>query len=256
MDLLTIASTKLISLESRAIRNRSSNGKLKTNCLTGSPPKSFSIRNSVAIAWRLPRHDGQNPRPRQLNATRRSALQSGLPLVDDLDTLLQGLRDSVHWLQGSIRVAASQAFARLVLTPQLSDLGVRHPDLRLSLVLSDYFVNLIDQNIDVAFRIGKLDDSGLKAHRVATSHHKLYATRKYLKKHGVPRNLFELSTHRLLFYTRLSELPSWPLTKTGREGGAFGFRPYLECDGSELIREAMLQDVGIALLPTWMIGEA
>jgi DNA-binding transcriptional LysR family regulator len=121
-------------------------------------------------------------------------------------------------------------------------------------VLSDYFINLIDQNIDVAFRIGVLSDSALRAQRVATARRKLYATKKYLKRFGEPKSLADLHQHRLLFYTRLSEVPAWPLTNTGNREGTFPFRPYLECDGSELIREAMLSDVGIALLPTWMIG--
>jgi DNA-binding transcriptional LysR family regulator len=173
--------------------------------------------------------------------------------LDELDAVLSSVKNEKLQLSGVLRVTASLAFARIILSPYLSGLNQQNPDLRMHFTLSDGYVDLVEKNIDLAFRIGELPDSSLKALRVAMSRRKVYASEDYLKKFGVPKSPKDLEKHRCLFYTRISDQTAWPLTDGKGKKSAFHFEPYIQSDASELIREAVLNNLGLALLPTWMI---
>lgn len=179
--------------------------------------------------------------------------RSGGPPLDELDLVLAGIKHEKFHLRGQLRVSASLAFARLLIGPYLGEFQKKYPDLRLDFILSDGYVDLVGNNIDLAFRIGDLPDSSLKAIKVAQSQRKIFASRTYLKKNGAPKTLEELEAHPKLFYNRLSDTPAWPLTDKSGKKFSYTFTPYLQSDGSELIRECMFAGVGIALLPTWMV---
>jgi len=178
---------------------------------------------------------------------------SGGDLIDHFERVLADVKSQKLTLKGELRVSASLAFARLVLAPLFQDFSKLHPDLRLSFILSDGYTDLVENNIDVAFRIGELADSTLKAIKIGTSRRSLYASKDYLKKSGKPKKLADLHAHRLLFYTRLDERPRWPLHSASGESQPFYFEPFFKTDGSDLMREAVLNGMGIALLPTWMM---
>ena len=173
--------------------------------------------------------------------------------LDELDAALTSVKNEKLQLSGIFRMTASLAFARLILTPLLDKLVEKNPELRLHFTLSDGYVDLIEKNIDLAFRIGELPDSSLKAIKIGFSKRKLFASESYLKKFGIPRNLESLEKHRLLFYNRISDQPAWPLVDSKGKKINYSFEPFLQSDGSELIRESVMKGLGIALLPVWMI---
>lgn len=154
-----------------------------------------------------------------------------------------------------LRITASLAFARLILAPLFEEFLKLHPKLKFHFHLSDGYVDLVENNIDLAIRIGDLPDSGLKAFKVGISKRSFYASKKYLKAFGTPKSLEDLKTLRLMFFTRLGDSPSLPLVNDSGKKIQFAFEPYFQSDGSDLIREAVLRDVGIAYLPTWMMIE-
>lgn len=175
--------------------------------------------------------------------------------LDELDAVLSSVKNEKLQLSGVLRVTASLAFARIILSPYLSGLNEQNPDLRMHFTLSDGYVDLVEKNIDLAFRIGELPDSSLKAIRVAMSRRKIYASETYLKKFGVPKSIKDLDQHRCLFYTRISDQTAWPLTDGKEKKSPYHFEPYIQSDASELIREAVINNQGLALLPTWMIED-
>lgn len=174
-------------------------------------------------------------------------------VMDQLDALLSSVKNEKLLLQGQLRVTASLAFARLILAPFFNEFSEMHPKLKFHFQLSDGYVDLVENNIDLAIRIGDLADSGLKAFKIGLSRRSFYASKEYLKKFGTPKNLESLQKHRLLFYTRLSDRPMLPLVDENKKSISFRFEPHLQSDGSDLIRESILRGVGIALLPTWMM---
>ena len=179
--------------------------------------------------------------------------RSGGPAVDELDHILSNIKHEKFHLKGQLRITASLAFARLLIGQHLKEFQSKYPDLRLDFVLSDGYIDLVGNNIDLAFRIGELPDSSLKAIKIAESSRKLYASKEYLKTHGVPKKKEDLENHSKLFYNRLSDTPAWPLKDRNDKRITYSFEPYMQSDGSELIRECMFAGLGIALLPTWMV---
>lgn len=178
---------------------------------------------------------------------------SGGAVLDQFDQMLASVKNEKLLLQGQLRITASLAFARLILAPLFEEFLGLHPKLRFHFHLSDGYVDLVKNNIDLALRIGDLPDSGLKAFKVGVSKRSFYASKRYLKTHGTPKTLESLRDHRLMFHTRLRDNPSLPLVNDAGKDIQFAFEPYFQSDGSDLIREAVLRDVGIAYLPTWMM---
>ena len=182
-------------------------------------------------------------------------LHSSKVTLDQYDTMIASVRSEKLQLTGQMKVGASLAFARIVLAPLMPQFVKENPGLSLHFQLSDGFVDLIENNIDVAIRIGDLADSSLKGFRVGLSRRALYANQDYIKNHSQPKSIIDLNEHRLLFFNRIADRPSWPLIN--KEGGRinFNFTPFMQSDGSDLIREAVLKGLGIALLPTWTMVE-
>lgn len=180
---------------------------------------------------------------------------SGGELIDHFERVIAEVKSQKQNLVGELRISASLAFARLVVTPILADFTKMHPGLRLNFILSDGYVDLVENSIDLAIRIGDLADSSMRSIRLGTSRRSLYASKAYLKHHGRPKSIEDLHRHRLLYYTRISDRPQWPLTTVDGQRKPFYFEPAFKTDGSDLMREAVLAGMGIALLPTWMMLE-
>jgi len=188
-----------------------------------------------------------------LTSEGQKLLAMGSPLLDQVDHVLSSVKNERIQLKGQLKISVSLAFARLILIPMFDEFTKLHSELRLNFQLSDGYTNLVEQGIDVAIRHGDLDDSSLRALKIGSSRRALYASTKYIKKFGMPKSLDDLKKHRLLFYNRISDRPVWPLNDFDGKPAPFAFEPYLQSDGSDLMREALLLGAGIALAPTWMM---
>jgi len=126
--------------------------------------------------------------------------------------------------------------------------------LRVDLQLNDRFVDLVEEGIDVAFRIGELTEDNLIARRIGTTHRVTVATTEYLKRHGEPRHPDELKQHDCILYTGLATRNEWPYVRDGRScsvrvSGSF------QSNSAEAVRAAALDGIGIAFAPLWLVGD-
>jgi LysR family transcriptional regulator, regulator for bpeEF and oprC len=96
---------------------------------------------------------------------------------------------------GRIRVAMSAGFGRMYIVPRLPEFFARYPDVAVDLDVSDRHVNLIEEGIDVAIRIGNLSDSSLVARRIGSIKMETFAAPEYLGRHGEPKTPQELKDH-------------------------------------------------------------
>ncbi len=152
---------------------------------------------------------------------------------------------------GTLRVAAPTSFARMHIAPHLADFLERYPAVRVSLMLSDEFVDIVGEGYDVAIRIAALESSSLIARRLAPSHRIICAAPSYLERHGEPQTLADLAEHQCLFATHQDV---WQLE--GPEGYvAQRVTGTLQTNSSEVVREAAIAGLGVALRSTWDIGE-
>jgi len=118
--------------------------------------------------------------------------------------------------RGNLKVTASVAFGQVYLAPMLGELLGRYPELSTEMVLTNRFVDLIDEGIDLAIRIGALSDSRLVARRLCTNRRVLVASPSYLERRGVPGTIEELARHDCVLFTHFSRPTEWKLI--GPEG--------------------------------------
>lgn len=152
--------------------------------------------------------------------------------------------------RGTLRISAPTLFARLHIAPFLDEFLGLYPELKISVDVTDEFVDIIQAGYDVAVRVGDLKDSSLVARRLAPNRKILCAAPAYLRKVGEPRNLDELMRHRLLTY---SMLDPWRLT--GPEGlTTVKVESRFHTNSNDVVRAALLAGAGISLRPLWDIG--
>jgi DNA-binding transcriptional LysR family regulator len=168
------------------------------------------------------------------------------PLVDEMDDADGELTSSTQNVSGLIRIAASSTFGRLHVLPLIPDLLSLNPGLRVDLVLSDFFRDMVEDRIDLAIRVGPIEQSEAVVRRVASTPLVCVGSRRYFEKRGIPKTPAELIDHNCLLYGGLTELAKWPFI--GPEGRfSVPVRGNLSSNSVETIRTAVLAGVGIGL---------
>ena len=148
---------------------------------------------------------------------------------------------------GLLRVACAESLGTEVLMAAMPQFLSRYPDVEVELRLSDGYIDLVAEGVDVAIRGGALKDSALRARRVGTSERICVASKAYLDAHGAPAEPQDLVQHQCIVYTLLGS-GGWPF-KTGEVhvGGR------LRLNNLDGIRRAVLLGLGIGYLPSWML---
>jgi len=118
--------------------------------------------------------------------------------------------------RGNLRVSAPVVFGQQFIAPLLDGLLQAFPELTIELSLTDRFVDLIDEGMDLAIRLGSLPDSRLIARRLCNNHRVLVASASYLERRGVPSHPSELAEHDCVLFTSLARPREWKLL--GPEG--------------------------------------
>lgn len=118
---------------------------------------------------------------------------------------------------GRLVVSAPLGFGRRHVTPLMSTYLKRYPDVAGDLRLSDRMVNLVEEGIDIAVRIGHLPDSSLVARAVGDMRRMVVASPDYLAAHGEPRHPQEIAAHRVVHFGALSAAPDWRFVEDGKE---------------------------------------
>jgi DNA-binding transcriptional LysR family regulator len=121
------------------------------------------------------------------------------------------LRETTLRPRGTLRVTASVVFGQLHVAPLLEGLLGQYPELGIDLSLTDRFVDLIDEGVDLAIRVGALPDSQLMVRRLCTNHRVLVASPSYLERRGTPSQPSELASHDCLVFTQFSRPREWRL---------------------------------------------
>ena len=156
--------------------------------------------------------------------------------------------------RGTLRVNAPMSFGSHHVAPVTGKFMLQHPAVRIELALTDRLVDLIEDNVDVAIRIGELSDSSLIAKKLATCRMMLCAAPSYLKRHGTPKHPRELDEHTRLFYTYWLQSDEWRFARRGEEIVVRAGDAALRCNNGDAIAQAATQGAGIALQPNFIAG--
>jgi DNA-binding transcriptional LysR family regulator len=151
---------------------------------------------------------------------------------------------------GVLRVGCAVVFGRLHLVPRLPRFMQRYPEINIDLSMNDGFTDLVEENLDLAIRVGVVTDQNLVARPIGITHRVLVATPEYLKKHGVPKTPADLSNHSCIVYSRLAAGSNWSFeTQSGIVNLPVSGR--FRVNNTEGVRAAILQSLGIGFVPVW-----
>lgn len=195
---------------------------------------------------------------RQLHPTPEGAAlaEQGRALVDDLEALTGGLRKSATEVSGTLRMTLPASFGRQYISPLLPAFLALHPQLKLSVNLDDQMLDLVGSGFDLGIRIGALGDSGLVARQLAVNRRVLCASPGYLRRHGQLQTPADLAAHDcLLLVGSQGRQDVWHLGDG--KGGDIAQRVHgrFESTQGELLRDAAVAGLGIALHSTWHVHE-
>ncbi|WP_322009602.1 LysR substrate-binding domain-containing protein [Paraburkholderia sp. J12] len=161
---------------------------------------------------------------------------------------------------GRLRVDAATPFMLHCIVPHMAAFAAQYPAIQLELTHNERIVDLLEQRVDIAIRIGALQDSTLHARAFGSSRLRLVASPAYLAAHGTPHTVDELAAHRLIGFTAPAHLNRWPLQTRSGEGHddaqaqppGLTVEPSLAASSGETIRQLALGGAGIACLADFM----
>jgi DNA-binding transcriptional LysR family regulator len=170
--------------------------------------------------------------------------------ADNLATLMQS------GVGGTLRVSTSVAFGRRVLVPLALRYMHEHPQVAVDLAFEDRYVNLVEQGVDLAVRMGRLADSSLGARYLGTNPWLMVAAPTYLKARGTPRRATDLTEHACLVYSSVQGDDRWTLTSPqGREASVPVAGPLRSNNLSALLAAARA-GFGLAILPHYVARDS
>lgn len=181
-------------------------------------------------------------------------LQCARRVCEELDAGQLAVKRLTANPSGLLRMTAEADFALAFIEPLLPEFLALYPDIQLSLHMSTGFQDLIDSSLDLAIRIGHLEDSSLVARKLAQSHSLLCASPGYLAKYGTPKHPNELKSHSCLSFRTQPGINNWCF-KIENDAVDVPINGRLSVNGLFFLRNAALNSMGIIMLPKWMICE-
>jgi len=192
--------------------------------------------------------------------TRRSSpTEAGLAYYQRLKIALEDIEEaklqaSDRRLEpsGLLRISGPTGFAALHLVPATAAFLKIHPKIEVEVSTYDRYVDLVEDNLDLAVHIGPLPDSVAKSKRLADLRRVFFAASDYFAKHGRPKHPQDLSNHQCIVRTARVGADIWPFTVDGKVrtikvSGRF------RANGASVINEAAIQGLGIAIAPLWQV---
>lgn len=173
--------------------------------------------------------------------------------LDSADNLAALMGNRV---QGSLRISTSVAFGRRVLVPLALRYMQQHPEVAVDLGFEDRYVNLVEQGLDLALRMGRLADSSLGARYLGTNPWALVAAPRYLSEAGTPRSPAELARHRALVYSTVQGDDRWHFTGPDGRAATVAVKGPLRSNNLSALLAAARAGMGVAVLPLYVAHTA
>jgi LysR family transcriptional regulator for bpeEF and oprC len=176
---------------------------------------------------------------------------SAVSIVERVDELENRLSNNAGEPSGLVRVALSPAFGRMEIVPRLPAFFARHPDVSIDFTVAQRYVNLVTEGIDVAIRVGPLNDSSMIARRLAEMTYLTVASPDYLTRAGTPDTIADLRAHQCVAFMSHDAPRPWEF----RDGGdSIKFLPQgrVRSNDAEYLRAAVLAGLGIGHNAGWL----
>lgn len=177
------------------------------------------------------------------------------PLVEEMQHAVDLVKEVSGQPKGTLRVTASVSFGLKCITPLLAEFQTLYPDLSLDLLLTDSRVDLLSERIDLAIRLGALEDSTLIVQKLISTHYLVCASPDYLKRSGQLNQPEDIVQHNCLLFPLSGFREQWLFRHNQ------GKITEIPVNGSTMISNAIglqqcaIAGMGLALLPKWLINE-
>jgi DNA-binding transcriptional LysR family regulator len=158
-------------------------------------------------------------------------------------------------VRGQLRISTSVAFGRRVMVPLVIEFMRAHPELQLDLSFDDRYVNLVEQGVDVAIRLGQLADSSLGATYLGLNPWVVAGAPAYLAEHGTPAHPQELERHAALIYSTVQGDERWRFAGPQGQAVQVPVRGPLRSNNLSALLAACRAGMGLAALP-WYVAHA
>ncbi|MDR6207242.1 MAG: LysR substrate-binding domain-containing protein [Paraburkholderia graminis] len=206
----------------------------------------------------------------QLTEEGEGFLQRARAILDAMEEAEESVARKRRRPSGRLRVDAASPFMLHCIAPHMTAFSALYPEIRLELTSSERIVDLLEQKVDIAIRIGALQDSTLHARALGSSKLRVVASPAYLAEHGEPKSVDALREHRLIGFTAPEHLNRWPLRERGKRAGKgtskstsrtdrvggkpepLKIEPSITASSGETLRQLALSGWGIACLADFM----
>lgn len=198
---------------------------------------------------------------RLLNRTTRriSLTESGqayyqrcLQLLADLAETEELISTSTANPRGTLRLTAPLSFGASHLAPALGEFARRHPDMKFDVMLSDRVIDLVEEGLDVAIRIGSIGNLNLVARRISSARQCLCASPDYLQRRGIPQKPEDLANHDCLSYAYASDNNFWTFhAADGQEHRVKISGPVVANNGT-VLAELAAAGIGVTFAPDFI----
>jgi len=189
----------------------------------------------------------------------RRFLSRATEVVAAYDDIAVELREESAELSGRVRLSVPSVFGRRFVVPSLTTFLRQHARVEAELILDDRYVNLVEEGIDVAIRVGVPSDTSARGRKLAESRRHLVASKAYLKARGRPKMPKDLERHDCLVHGVGSPSAIWRFAaRSGRPRGAevpVGVRGRASASSSEAVLHMARAGLGIALLADWLVED-
>jgi DNA-binding transcriptional LysR family regulator len=173
--------------------------------------------------------------------------------IEEAEEAELAARGAATNLTGRLRVCAAVTFARLHIVPAIGQFLEAHPELNIDLVLDDRNVDLLEEGIDIALRIGPLEDSSMTARKIGEVPRRVVGTPAYFERAGIPTTPADLSAHQAIVYSQRGGGSTWTFRRNGSEV-AVVVSGRVAITAAEGLRAAVLANLGLAVVSEWMFS--
>ena len=175
-------------------------------------------------------------------------------IIADIDEAEQAAGQMATAPRGTLKITMPVAYGLHRLSPLIAEYAALHPEVKLDISLNDRYVDLVEEGIDLAIRIGNLAESRLIARKLGGTHSVVCGSPDYLARHGTPRHPADLAHHSCLGYTYTGSGNEWHLrhehrNETVRITGA------IRANNGDLLRMAAINGAGLILQPLFIVEE-
>jgi len=191
-----------------------------------------------------------------LTETGRSFYDHGARILADLEEAEAAVQQEHGELRGTLRFALPLSFGVRHMCGPIATFSKQHPRVRFDLDLNDRRVDLIEDNFDVALRIGHLSDSSLIARRLFDVRAVVCGSPHYLNVHGVPETPDDLHDHQCLVYSNTSDPEKWNYVDANGDQDSIRVNSAMAASSGDFLCNAAAHGLGLVIQPTFIAAQA